>query len=224
VQGAAYFDREYFELHPGKERYLRYLVALLRRHGVSAGRVLDVGSGYGFLLAALEAAGYETAGIEPSPHALVEARQRVRGTLLEQRAEAPFPFPDGSFAAITMFDVIEHLEDFAGALAECRRCLAPGGKLFVITLNAGSLARPLLGRRWAWYQDPTHLHLFDRDRLRSGLEQAGLAVERLTTISNFCSVGEGTKFLKPLRIIGRVIETPAGGDSLLAVAGRQGRE
>ena len=49
---------------------------------------------------------------------------------------------------------------------------------------------------------------------------AGLAVETLITESNFCSVGEGTKFLKPLRVIGRVVHTPAFGDSLLAVARR----
>ena len=96
--------------------------------------------------------------------------------------------------------------------------LKPGGRLFVITLNAHSLARPLLGRRWAWYQDPTHIHMFTPRMLREGLAGAGLEVETLITESNFCSVGEGTKFLKPLRVIGRVVHTPAFGDSLLAVA------
>ncbi|MFP5284477.1 MAG: methyltransferase domain-containing protein, partial [Thermoanaerobaculia bacterium] len=102
--------------------------------------------------------------------------------------------------------------------ASCRRCLKPGGKLFVITLNAHSLARPLLGRRWSWYQDPTHVHMFPARMLREGLEGAGLTVETMTTESNFCSVGEGTKFLKPLRVIGRVVHCPVLGDSLLAVA------
>ena len=40
----AYFEREYFQLHPGKRKYLDYLVGLLRRYGVASGRVLDVGS------------------------------------------------------------------------------------------------------------------------------------------------------------------------------------
>ena len=67
---SSYFEREYFQLHPGKVKYLDYLVGLLRAHGVPAGRVLDVGAGYGFFVAALERAGYEALGLELSPHAI----------------------------------------------------------------------------------------------------------------------------------------------------------
>jgi SAM-dependent methyltransferase len=222
VQEPGYFDREYFQLHPGKVRYLTYLVGLLRAHGVPGGRVLDVGAGYGFFLAAVEKGGYEAHGIELSSHAAEQARQRIRGQVIVQGAEEPFPFSDDSFDAVTLLDVIEHLEHYAVTLEHCRRCLKPGGKLFVITLNAHSLARPLLGKRWAWYQDPTHIHMFTPRMLREGLQAAGLEVETLITESNFCSVGEGTKFLKPLRVIGRVVHTPAFGDSLLAVAKKPG--
>jgi 2-polyprenyl-3-methyl-5-hydroxy-6-metoxy-1,4-benzoquinol methylase len=197
-------------------------VSLLRAHGVPSGRVLDVGAGYGFFLEALERAGYEAHGIELSEHAAGEARKRARGQVFVQGAEDPFPFPEGHFDAITMFDVIEHLPRYPVALSSCRRCLKPGGKLFVITLNAHSAARPLLGKRWAWYQDPTHVHMFTARMLREGFREAGLEVETLKTESNFCSVGEGTTFLKPLRVIGRVIHTPAFGDSLLAVAKKPG--
>lgn len=218
MDDASYFEREYFQLHPGKVKYLEYLVRLLRVHGIPGGRVLDVGAGYGFFLEALEKAGYEADGIELSPHAAEQARQRTCGQVARQGAEEPFPFPEGRFDAVTLLDVIEHLQDYPAALTSCRRCLRPGGKLFVITLNAHSLARPLLGKRWAWYQDPTHIHMFSPRMLREGLEGAGMEVEILKTESNFCSVGEGTKFLKPLRMIGRVVHTPVLGDSLLAVA------
>lgn len=219
VHDASYFDREYFQLHPGKVKYLDYLVGLLRSHGVRPGsRVLDVGAGYGFFLEAAEKAGYEAHGLEVSSHAVEQARRRTRGQVIEGGAEEPFPFPDDHFDAIALFDVIEHLKDYPATLASCRRCLKPGGKLFVITLNAHSLARPLLGKKWAWHQDPTHIHMFTARMLREGFTGAGLEVETLITESNFCSVGEGTKFLKPLRVIGRVIHTPVLGDSLLAVA------
>jgi len=128
------------------------------------------------------------------------------------------PFSGDEFDAVTLFDVIEHIPDYDRALMNCCGVLKPGGKLFVITLNAHSLARPILGRRWAWYQDATHVHMFSRRMLHDALMRAGLEVEREVTESNFCIVGEGTRFLRPLRAIGRVVHTPFLGDSLLAVA------
>jgi 2-polyprenyl-3-methyl-5-hydroxy-6-metoxy-1,4-benzoquinol methylase len=216
----SYFDRQYFQLHPGKVRYLDSLIALLRRHGVTDGPVLDVGSGYGFFLEALERAGYQPYGLEVSPHANEMARSRTSATLLTQSAEEPFRLPADTFHAVTLLDVIEHLADYPATLAECRRVLAPGGRLFVLTLNAHSVARPLLGRHWSWHQDPTHLHLFSPARLRSALAAAGLTPRRVITLFNFCSVGETTPWLKPLQRIGRVIRVPWLGDSVLAVGVR----
>ncbi|HEY0781342.1 MAG TPA: class I SAM-dependent methyltransferase [Thermoanaerobaculia bacterium] len=217
----AYFAREYFQLHPGKRKYLDYLIGLLKKNGVTAGRVLDVGSGYGFFLAALEQAGYEAVGLELSAHAVAIARERTRAEIATGSAEAPFPFPEASFDAITLLDVIEHLDRYPDTLASCRRALKPGGLLFVITLNSGSLARPLLGKKWSFHLDPTHVHMFSAARLRGALADAGLAPVTLTSISNFCSVGEGNPMLKPLRAIGRVVTTPWLGDSLLGIARRE---
>jgi SAM-dependent methyltransferase len=216
---AGYFDREYFRLHPGREVYLAWLLALLRRHGVHRGRVLDLGAGYGFWLAALARSGYEPAGVELSPEAAAQARERSGAPVSTGSADDPLPYDDASFAAVTMLDVIEHLPRYPAALAECARVLVPGGKLFVVTLNAGSLARPLLGRRWSFWLDPTHVEMFSANKLRRAFADAGLLTERMATMSNFALVGEGNPFLKPLRrVIGRVVVTPWLGDSLLAVA------
>jgi SAM-dependent methyltransferase len=216
---AGYFDREYFRLHPGRERYLAWLLGLLRRHRVQHGRVLDLGAGYGFWLAALAQAGYQPAGVELSPEAAAQAHERSGAPVATGSADDPLPYDDASFAAVTMLDVIEHLPRYPAALLECARVLAPGGKLFVVTLNAGSLARPLLGRRWSFWLDPTHVHMFSARRLRNAFADAGLTTERMATMSNFALVGEGNPFLRPLRkVIGRVVVTPWLGDSLLAVA------
>jgi hypothetical protein len=40
-------------------------------------------------------------------------------------------FSDGQFAHILSFDVFEHIPDYTKALAECWRCLQPGGTLLV---------------------------------------------------------------------------------------------
>lgn len=219
--GRGGLDRDYFRLHEGKRRYLAYLVGLLRGEGLRGGRVLDLGSGLGFFLSSLEREGFTGFGIEVSAEAVREARRLGGSRHARGDADAPLPFRDASFAAVTLFDVIEHLRDPDAALAECRRVLAPGGRLLVITLNAGSLARPFLGRRWSFHLDPTHTILFSKRSLASALRRAGLRPTRLTTISNFFTVGEGNAWLKPLRRVGRVVATPWLGDSLLAIAAKQ---
>ncbi len=69
-------------------------------------------------------------GVETDPALLARARERG----LDARAGAlpdAIPLEPGRWDAVCLFDVLEHLDDEAGALAACRRLLAPGGRLFV---------------------------------------------------------------------------------------------
>lgn len=45
------------------------------------------------------------------------------------------PFEDSYFDVIATRNVVEHLDDPARALRECRRVLRPGGKMFILTPN-----------------------------------------------------------------------------------------
>jgi SAM-dependent methyltransferase len=211
---AAYFDREYFELHVGKRRYFRYLLRLLARHGVGSGPILDVGSGRGLWVAALGAAGASAFGLEKALTAALAGPGRV--ALAD--AERPWPVGAGTFAGVTLLDVIEHLSNPEVTLRACRDALRPDGRLFVLTLNAWSLARPLLGRTWSYHLDPTHVRLYSARLLRRELESARLEVIETRTLFNFCVVGEGDPALRPLRRIGRVVHVPLFGDSVMMVA------
>ncbi len=85
-------------------------------------------------------------------------------------AEA-LPFRDGVFDAVAAFDVIEHCADEAGALAEIRRVLKPGGML-VMSVPA---------YQWAWTDHDVHNQhhrRYTRPRARAALEAAGLDVLR----------------------------------------------
>lgn len=56
-------------------------------------------------------------------------------------------FADARFDAILSFDVLEHIADHRRALAECRRCLRPGGwLLFTVPFAAGAQAHRELAR------------------------------------------------------------------------------
>jgi 2-polyprenyl-3-methyl-5-hydroxy-6-metoxy-1,4-benzoquinol methylase len=212
-----YFDREHFTLHEGKVRYLQALVDLLRRNGVDGGRVLDVGSGFGFFLHALEEKGYEPYGLEVSEYARDRAREYTSAPVVTHSAEQRFPFESDFFDAVTMFDVIEHIADYPTALAECKRTLRRNGRIFVITPSGHSIARLLLGRRWSWHKDPTHVHMFNPGSLKVALWDAGFSDVKSTTYFNFYIVGDATTALRSLRRVARFVPMPLIGDSVLAV-------
>ena len=60
-------------------------------------------------------------------------------------------FPDSSFDAITLIEIVEHLRDAKALLAECARILKPGGIVLVTTPNAHSWTARAMGARWAGF-------------------------------------------------------------------------
>ena len=85
-------------------------------------------------------------------------------------ANVPF---NTKYDLICMFDVLEHVEDAAGALARLASMLEPGGKI-VVSVPA---------YMWLWSDHDVVLHHFrrySRPRLRADLTAAGLRVQKLS--------------------------------------------
>ena len=120
-------------------RQARMLAAILR--GVAGPAViLDVGCGDGAALAVaaqyLSGANpaHRFAGIDWSADALRQAR--ARGLTVVRGSVSPrLPVADGAADVVIMSELIEHLVDPDGAVAEVRRVLRPGGSLLLSTPN-----------------------------------------------------------------------------------------
>jgi SAM-dependent methyltransferase len=100
----------------------------------AATRLLDVGCGTGALVAAaIERLGVRGWGVDSSEQMLAKARERrVRGAAFKLAQADDLPFRAGWFDALTMRLVVHTLgERRPGALAEARRVLSPGGRLFI---------------------------------------------------------------------------------------------
>ena len=145
----------------------------LRRAGFVPGmRVLDLATGTGLVAqAALDcgAAPRDVVGLDPSQGMLAVNRERRPLPLVRGQAEA-LPFADGSFQLVTMGYALRHVTDLAALFHECRRVLAPGGRVLVLEIARpkSRLGRAVcgiyLGRVLPWVA-----RLWTRDRKVGGL-------------------------------------------------------
>jgi len=151
------------------------------------GQLLDLGCWVGFFPAEAEKRGWHPTGVEPSRFASGYARDELG---LEVISAGLFEagLPEGSFDAVFLGDVIEHLPDPAEAVRRIRTLLVPDGLLVMALPDAGSRLARTMGRRW-WSIIPTHVHYFTRASMRRMLSDAGFEVLDIRTQPKKFTVG-----------------------------------
>jgi len=171
-------DDAYLQEEAGRRATANRLLDLIARH-VPHGRLLDVGCGHGLLLDEARGRGYETLGLELSREAARHARERlgldVRELPLEAFSESGNGDAPGTFDAVVLADVLEHLDDPVGAIDRCAQLLKPGGVLCVVTPDPSSLTARLAGPRW-WGFLPAHTVLLPRRTLKELIAARGLVI------------------------------------------------
>ncbi len=174
---------------------------------------LDIGCATGMLPAHFARLGFSAEGVELCEPAARYGRER-RGVpifigTLEQAA-----FPDASFGVLHASHLIEHLRDPAAFLRECRRIIAPGGYLVLVTPDTYGLQARLFGARWR-SAIADHLHLFGRRNLSRLLNDCGFFVEEQRSWGGLAA-GIAPDFLK--RPIDRAAKRRNFGDVMLLLA------
>lgn len=133
-------------------------------------KLLEIGCGWGHFLLEAQRAGFDTCGVELSPHSAKEAAKKV-GTerIINSTIEKSELTPD-SFDICVMIDVIEHVRDPQALLDSVRKLLRPGGYLFLVTPSTDSLSAKLMRRHWMEYK-AEHIYSFSRKSLKTLLER-----------------------------------------------------
>jgi len=164
-------------IYPGRSSELDLSVMWLPAS--KRGRLLDIGSGSGWLIENLNAVGWQAEGLDFDSQAVEKARQRGLkvhlGDLSSQR------FADRSFDTVTMCHSIEHVHAPLLWLEETIRILRPGGCVVIATPNNASLGHHVFGGDWFALDPPRHLQLFNIETLRRLLEKAGFSRIRVFT-------------------------------------------
>jgi len=138
------------------------------------GRLLDVGTGFGFFLTEMKNKGWEVAGVEICRKAIDYARD-VLGLTVHPGPAEKLGFPDNYFDAVTGFYVIEHLPHPMAFLRECYRILKPGGLLLLRYPHTTPIKNVLhfFGIRNRLYDLPAHLSDFSPKMIQQCLEKIG---------------------------------------------------
>jgi len=142
------------------------------------GLLLDMGCGQGRFLEAAQQRGWQVQGLELCPQVARQTAERLRvqvysGSLFE------VSLPAESFDLVTMFDVIEHLEQPPQALRICHRILKPGGVLAIGTPNLRGIGVRLLGARAFGVWPDEHIVYFGPAAMRRALGSARFAGSKI---------------------------------------------
>lgn len=143
-------------------------------------RLLDIGCGTGETMSFIKrySKNIDVVGVDNSQVAVNFATKRGHKVL---RVDAlKLPFPDETFDAVLMLDVIEHIKDDHAFLAEATRVLKRGGKVIITA--------PALQFIWSKHDTGQgHQRRYTRTMMKDLAASEGLKVTRLSYFNFFLS-------------------------------------
>jgi 2-polyprenyl-3-methyl-5-hydroxy-6-metoxy-1,4-benzoquinol methylase len=150
----------------------------IRRHLPETAETLDVGSGGGEFVYTCQRHGCRAHGIEPN-RGYAQFSIQQYGIDVFNGSHEDAEFQDGTFDAVTLFHVLEHLEDPVWSLSRLGRFLKPGGQLFVEVPNV-DYTETAPNQKW----HIGHLYNFSLQTLVATGAKAGLEPVEACPIDN----------------------------------------
>ena len=169
--GSYYKSEDYISHSDTKRGLFNFLYHLARKFmlgkkcrlvkkvtGLKTGSILDIGSGTGYFPYTMKQAGWDVAGVEINDSAREFSRTKFGLNII--KPEAIKGLTDESFDCISLWHVLEHLEDPENYMEEIKRLLKPGGTCLIALPNNFSSDAKHYKEYWAAYDVPRHLWHF----------------------------------------------------------------
>lgn len=195
----------------------RLLDALAGQLATPPRSLLEVGSGFGYTLAAAAKRGWQTQGVDVNPAAERAAHDvyglKTANCTLEQ-ALATGRVPPASWDVVLYQFVLEHLVEPRRELCTAAQALAPGGTLVLVVPSMTTFELSVFGSAYRSLR-ADHLHLFSARSIACELAAAGL---ELTSLHSHCSLHLLGGFLEPSQL--RQLYAAGRGPDLTVLARR----
>lgn len=209
-----------------RDRLSIYLPLIGEIENRAAGKsALDIGCGRGEWLRLLIDHGWSAQGVDANPSMVEAATAAGLAVAAMDAATYLRGCAASSFALVTAFHVVEHLERDAlsDLLAEIERVLAPGGIVILETPNPENLTVA----SWSFHMDPTHVAPLPPHLLAFLVQSAGLegaAILRLNGTATTITDGDAPSALLGLFTSGPdfsvIASKPGAGDGVAAAISR----
>jgi 2-polyprenyl-3-methyl-5-hydroxy-6-metoxy-1,4-benzoquinol methylase len=157
-------------------------VQIHEANGKRADTVLDIGCGRGLLLNQLRRLGWTVTGTELSDGAARFARDVLHLDVKVGDLRS-LHFEEGTFDAVVLWHVLEHVHDPASLLHEVNKVVRPGGFVLVAVPNFGSVEAELCKANWFHLDVPRHLSHFTLETLVHMLNAEQFKSERIRYFS-----------------------------------------
>jgi 2-polyprenyl-3-methyl-5-hydroxy-6-metoxy-1,4-benzoquinol methylase len=147
---------------------------LVISHTLQQGKILDVGAGVGAFLDTMKRKHWDVVGVEPDEGARQHAKSDFGIELNE--TSLFWDLQPGSFDAITMWHVLEHVHQLHPYIEQLKSLLKPQGKIFIAVPNYQSLDSNIYKLYWAAYDVPRHLYHFTPKAMQALMQQHGMKI------------------------------------------------
>ena len=177
------------------QRFYSHKKELLERFAPSRS-VLDFGCFDGGFLEFLGPS-WSKAGIEPAKDAAKVAQQRGIEIIGATVDEVDISAHAQKFAAIVIFDVMEHLVDPVKDLARLRELLVPGGIMLIETGNSDAPEWQRFGKYHPYCGVVEHVAFFNRRSIEEAGRRAGMSLAHFETSKHWDYSWYGTRVEAP---------------------------
>lgn len=147
--------------HYVKRYMLKKKLNWINKKFPSKGKLLDIGAGTGDFLVEAKKCGWKVSGIEPDENARQKAKEK--GIKLFPNAES---FKANKYDVITLWHVLEHVNDLHNQIIEFEHLLKKNGLLVIAVPNFKSYDAKFYKEHWAAFDVPRHLWHFSQNSFK----------------------------------------------------------
>lgn len=178
----------------------------LERYTAGRGRLLDFGCAVGLFVKVAADAGWDAIGLERSAWAADYGRKHFGLTIVSGNGDEGAAFT-GQFDMVTMWDVLEHLENPRGVVGRAAEWVRPGGILALNTVDSAAFGARIAGVHWRHLAPPHHLQFFTRESLMHLLQACGFRLLSVHSRGVMWGADRRRKQLDSLRAFSEAVAT-----------------